>query len=140
MDQKCNGGKNEILEIGNGKELEGGVEEKGLMKRDDEEKGKGKVEEDDGMEINGKRKGVEKWWPRNFMDLDEWPPYPWSLENAEEEVLWRWDSNPYWDMELMKGGQAFEEDEEIIWEDDVWHLRDIKEVPIKSSNEIRGSQ
>lgn len=146
-DQKCGGGKNVIIKeekrLGN-EDGEGWIEEKGLEKKENGEKGK--VEEE---EINGISRNKMKWWGRNLIGLEdwewewEWPPYPWSLEEKEKMALVTWDSNPYWDIELMHGtrwGYEEEDDEEIIWEDDVWHLRDIKEVPLKTINKIRGSQ
>lgn len=151
----------------NENEKESEVEEKGLVKKDnggrnlqdEENEEKGNVEEEVWIENESskgvKNKGEEdrkkytcspfdkvvlEKWPRNLMDLDDWPPYPWSLEYLERQMLWTWDSNPYWDIELMQGSWAYEDDEEIIWEDDVWHLKDIKEVPMKPFKKIRDSK
>lgn len=91
----------------------------------------GKEEEEVGMEKgDGNGPIIFEMSPRNSMDLnDHWPPDPWSLQYLEREMFCKWDSNPCWDIELMPGNWDYEDDEEIIWEDDVWHLRDIKEVP-----------
>lgn len=88
-----------------------------------EEQEAGQVEEEEGGGGNGMKEIVEGNLRESLMtswDDEEWPWWDcWSLSREED----------------CDGGTNFcgenndFEEEEVIWEDDVWHLKDIKEIP-----------
>ncbi|CAK9164705.1 unnamed protein product [Ilex paraguariensis] len=62
---------------------------------------------------------------RSLNSWDEWP-CPWTYDEEQMRLAPIW--YPYMDVELS---QLHAENEEIVWDDDVWDLKDIKEIPEK---------
>nr|DAD34702.1 TPA_asm: hypothetical protein HUJ06_005342 [Nelumbo nucifera] len=67
---------------------------------------------------------------------EEWP---WFSNLVEEQTLWGWFWFPSWDTECMADG-SYVTDNEVLWDDDIWQLKDIKEIPSPSlsTQEKRG--
>lgn len=59
------------------------------------------------------------------MGLDDWG-WTWSCE--ENQKWWEDVCYPYWET-MCVDALAQVDDEELPWEDDIWNLKDIKEVP-----------
>ncbi|PIA39743.1 hypothetical protein AQUCO_02600297v1 [Aquilegia coerulea] len=70
--------------------------------------------------INARVYVMEGFW-------DEWPLSCWCVREDHEEMFWEYLKVPVWDEEDFRGGFCGYND--IIWEDDIWQLKDIKEVP-----------
>nr|DAD31785.1 TPA_asm: hypothetical protein HUJ06_010636 [Nelumbo nucifera] len=61
---------------------------------------------------------------------EEWP---WFSSLVEEQTLWGWFWFPDWDTGCMADGSYVAENE-VLWDDDIWQLKDIKEIPCPSSS------
>lgn len=74
--------------------------------------------EEEGGGGNGMKECVEGNLRESLMsswDDEEWPCLDyWSLS---------------WGGDVVNGGKENDFEEEVLWEDDVWHLKDIKEIP-----------
>lgn len=81
-----------------------------------------KVEED-----QERSEGRELGLAENVMGLEEW--CPWLGDAADiEQMSWGSAWLPCWDVEFMcQSYSVFFGD--VVWDDDIWNLRAIKEVP-----------
>lgn len=58
-----------------------------------------------------------------------WEEEPWVASGVvDEQMSWGLLWHPGWDMELM--GEAYNQlYSDVVWEDDVWNLKSITEIP-----------
>lgn len=65
------------------------------------------------------------------MGWDEWPC---SWAAVDEQMSWGTCWSPSWDMEFIDGETFHALYDDVVWEDDIWDLKDIKNVPSSSSS------
>nr|DAD35354.1 TPA_asm: hypothetical protein HUJ06_005994 [Nelumbo nucifera] len=54
---------------------------------------------------------------------------PWFSSLVEEQALWGWLWFPEWETEF------YAVQNELVWDDDIWQLKDIKEIPNPSKDQ-----
>jgi hypothetical protein len=100
-------------------------EKKDEEKRESEAIGDQALAEDKVEEVAARGEVLEKpEESRLALDPDDWG-WTWSCE--EKQKWWESVCYPYW--ETMSFDWVDVDDQELPWEDDLWNLLDIKEVP-----------
>lgn len=60
-------------------------------------------------------------------DEESW--WPWLSGLVDEQMSWGSFWLPFWDVEFMQGEAYNMFVGDVIWDDDIWGIRGIKEVP-----------